>query len=629
MNVLFAAIAATSVLADGAVTFTRDIAPILSARCASCHHPDGPAPFSLLTYDDARRRASQIAAVTGRRYMPPWKPEPGFGTFVGERRLTDEQIQRIRRWATAGAVEGKGSLPAADQPPPRTGVWQNGEPDLIVTLPVYTLRGDGADVFRNFVVPVPGPGLRYVRGLEFRPGSRAVHHANIRIDPTPASRRLDEADPAPGYEGVILRSADYPDGHFLGWTPGQSPPLAPNGQAWRLDAGSDLVVQLHLQPTGKPELVQPAIGLYFTREPPTETPAILRLGRQNLDIPPGAADYRVVDSYVVPVDVEVRAIQPHAHYRAREVNAWATLPDGSRRWLIRIRNWDFNWQDQYRYTSPFWLPAGTKLESEYVFDNSVNNPRNPDRPPRRVSWGWRSSDEMGDVWVQVVTRTEHDRVRLNREFRRKMASEDAIGCEALVAREPDHVNLRNDAALLYLELGQAELALKHFAAVARLQPQSPAAHYNVATALEAAGRRDAAVAAYEQALALDPEYSPAHNNLGNLLLDARQVDQARHHYERAVAAQASNAEAHNNLGGVLLVFREIEAAIDHLQEALRLRPAYPEAHFNLARAYAAAGRFEDAIRTAMIAADEAAAFDKPRLSAQIGEELRLYRQGRR
>src|SRR5258708_24872666 len=161
---------------------------------------------------------------------------------------------------------------------------------------------------------------------------------------------------------MILHSAGYPDGHFLGGTPGQAPPLAPDDLAWRLAAGEDLVVQLRLQPTGKPERVRPSIGLYFSKQQPARTPAILRLGRQNLDIPPGTRDYRVTDAYVLPVDAEIRAIQPHAHYRARSVSAIARLPDGTRRPLIAIRHWDFNWQDQYRYAMPFWLPAGTKLE---------------------------------------------------------------------------------------------------------------------------------------------------------------------------------------------------------------------------------------------------------------------------
>jgi tetratricopeptide (TPR) repeat protein/mono/diheme cytochrome c family protein len=604
------------------VTFAHDVAPILYSHCVSCHRPEGPAPFSLLTFDDARRRAAQIAAVTKSRYMPPWKPEPGFGALVGERRLSDEQIEVIDRWTSTGRLEG----PAAEATPPRAGAgWQLGEPDLVVTLPEYTLQADGSDVFRNFVVAVPGAGARYVRGLEFRPGSRAVHHANIRVDPTPASRRLDAADPAPGYEGTILRSADYPDGHFLGWTPGQASPLSGSDLAWRLAAGSDLVVQLHLQPTGKPEPLRPSSGLYFTSEAPSQTPTILRLGRQDLDIPAGAAAHHISDSYVLPVDAELRAIQPHAHYRARSVAAWANLPGGGRRPLLLIRNWDFNWQDQYRYATPFWVPAGTKLEMEYVFDNSDANPRNPSHPARRVEWGWRSSDEMADVWIQVMTRTDADRARLGVDVRRKMAAEDVVGCETLVARQPDYADLRNDAASLYLELGQPQRALTHFAAVRQLQPQSAVARYNVAVTLEALGRTADAAREYEAALQFDPAYSVAHNNLGSLMVAQGRVDDARSHYERAVASGPANAEARNNLGAILIAANEAGAAIPQLLEAIRLRPVYAEAHYNLARAYASAGRFAEAVTEAALAEAQAAAAGKSALTALIRDDLQRYR----
>jgi tetratricopeptide (TPR) repeat protein/mono/diheme cytochrome c family protein len=610
---------------DRSVTFTKDVAPILYGECATCHQPDGPAPFSLITYDDARRHAAQIVSATARRYMPPWKPERGYGEFVGERRLSDAQIATIRLWAATGRLEGNASdLP---EPPRFSSGWQIGEPDLVVTIPEYTLRAQGTDVFRNFVIAVPGSGTRYVRALEFRPGNRAVHHANIRIDPTPASRRLDEADPEPGYEGVILHSADYPDGHFLGWTPGQTPPPGPNALAWRLDAGNDLVVQLHLRPTGKPERIGPSIGLYFASDPPARTPAILRLGRQSLDIPAGARDFRVVDAYVLPVDAEIRAIQPHAHYRARLVSASATLPDGARRPLILIRNWDFNWQDQYRYAAPFWVPAGTKLEMEYSFDNSDKNPRNPNRPPGRVSWGWRSSDEMADIWIQVMTRTESDRARLIGDVRRKMAAEDAIGCETLIARQPEYADLRNDAASLYLELGQPRDALRHFEAAARLQPQSAPAHYNVGVALEALGRTGEAAGQYEAALQLDQTYSRAHNNLGSLRLADGRFDEARREFERAVESGPDNAEAHNNLGAVLLAAGEAAASIRELERAIRLRPTYPEAHFNLARAYASTRQMDAAIRSATLAEAQAREAGKIDLIARIREQLQIYRAG--
>jgi tetratricopeptide (TPR) repeat protein/mono/diheme cytochrome c family protein len=605
------------------LTFTHDIAPILYRHCATCHRPDGAAPFSLLNYEDARRRAAQIATVTASRYMPPWKPEAGFGDFAGERRLTDEEVETIDRWSKGGVLEGNpGDLP----PQPRWSAgWQLGEPDLVVALPEYTLSADGADIFRNFVVTVPGTTTRYVRGFEFRPGGRAVHHANIRLDPTPASKRLDGADPAPGYEGMVLHSADYPDGHFLGWTPGQATPLSSSELAWRLGPGNDLVVQLHLQPTGKPEVLRPSIGLYFSPEPPTATPAILRLGRQDLDIAPGDAAYRASDSYVLPVDAEIRAIQPHAHYRARRVSAFATIPGAGRRPLIVIRNWDFNWQDQYRYNAPFWVPAGTKLEIEYEFDNSDQNPRNPTQPPGRVGWGWRSSDEMADVWIQVMTRTEADRLRLVADVRHKMAAEDVVGCETLVAREPDYIDLRNDTASLYLELGQPQKALTHFAAVRRLKPQSAVARYNVAVTLEALGRPADAQAEYEAAIHFDPQYSAAHNNLGSLLVSQGRIADARAHYERAVATGPANAEARNNLGAVLVAFSEFDAAIPYLREAIRLRNQYPEAHYNLARALAGNNKWAEAIDEAVIAEQQASAMGKAALAAQVRDELNTYR----
>jgi tetratricopeptide (TPR) repeat protein len=596
------------------VTFARDIAPIIYRACAPCHHRGGSGPFDLVTYDEVRKRAGLIARVTKTRYMPPWKPDGG--DFLGERHLADAEILAFERWAEAGAPEGLAS--DAPAPPRFTAGWLAGEPDLVVTLPEYQLHADGADVFRNFVVPIPAAATRFVRGVEFRPGSRAVHHANIRIDATPASRRLDEADPEPGYEGTILHSADFPDGHFLGWTPGQAPPLAPPDMAWRLESGSDFVVQLHMRPTGRVERVRPAIALYFTGDAPMRTPTIFRLGRQHLDIAPGV-EQRVTDTFTLPVDVEVRAIQPHAHYRARTLEVSATPKHGARQTLLAIRDWDFNWQDQYRYRAPIHLPAGTTIEMQYAFDNSASNPRNPDRPPRRVSWGWRSSDEMADVWIQVMTPTDADRARLAAETRRKMAIEDTIGCETLIAREPAYAALRNDAAALYLEIGQPDRALRHFEVVRRLQPQSAVAQYNVGVALEALSRSSDAAARYEAAIRLDPGYSAAHNNLGNLWLARGRLADARREYERAVESGPANAEAHNNLGAVLLAAGDLRGAIRLVSDAIRLRAIYPEAHFNLARAYAASGQMSDARREAATAEAQAAAAGKTELATTIRE----------
>ena len=528
-------------------TYARDIAPLAADRCTMCHHAGGSAPFGLTTYSDVKRHATQIAQVTRARLMPPWKADPADGPFVGQHPLTDAEIALIDRWVTGGEAEGNISdAPRVQRWPDG---WQLGTPDLVVSIPTpYTLQASGTDVFRIFVIPLPVDRTRFVRGLEFRPGNaRVVHHANIRLDRTPASRQLDDADPGPGYSGLMLRSAQYPDGHFLGWTPGQIAPLVPKGLAWRLDPHTDLVVEIHMQPSGKDESVRPSIGLYFSDEPPTATPAMLRLGRQNIDIPAGTSRYTVTDSYVLPVDVDVEAVQPHAHYRARDVRGTATLPDGSTRTLIHIRDWDFRWQHVYRYVEPFALPKGTTLAMEYTYDNSTSNVRNPEHPPKRARWGQRSSDEMGDLWVQVLPRSEDDLVKLVRDFRPKVAAEDAIGCEMEIERHPSDAALHDDAAMLYLELSRFEDAIRHFRAALALKPDSAVAHYNVGTALTLARRLDEAAQEYQAALRIDPDYPKAHNNLASIWLSQQKYDDATREFEMVVRLQPDSISALENL----------------------------------------------------------------------------------
>ena len=298
--------------------------------------------------------------------MPPWKSEPGYGEFVGQRPLADAEINLIQQWVDGGALEGNPrDLPRL---PPRTDGWQLGRPDLILPSgDAYTLPAEGTDLFRVFVLPIPTTVARHVKGIEFRPDHpHVVHHANILLDRTSTSRARNEEDPTLGERGLLAATAAYPPGYFLGWTPGQPEPLLPQGLSWRLDPGTDLVVQLHMKPSGKPEPIQFKVGFFFGPEAPERTPALLRLGRQNLDIPAGEKNSRVTDTYVLPVDVEVLALKPHAHYRAREMRASATLPDGTRKWLLYIRDWDFMWQHTYRPITPIFLRQGSTLTMEYL-----------------------------------------------------------------------------------------------------------------------------------------------------------------------------------------------------------------------------------------------------------------------
>ena len=649
------------------LTFTNDIAPIIWTRCASCHRPGEIGPFSLITYDDVRRHAAQIAAVTARRIMPPWKPVAGKGDFQSERRLSDPELQSLQQWIASGAPEGDA---AALPPPPNwTDGWQLGIPDLVVRMPeAYTVPADGADVFRTFVIPIPVSGPRYVRAIEFHPGNaRVVHHANLGVDRTRSSRQLDARDPEPGYAGSMERDARYPEGQLLGWTPGQAPHPAPEGTQWRLEPGSDLVVQLHLQPTGKVERVGVTVGFFFTDTAPTRTPVGLRLGSETIDIPPGAQDYIVADRYQLPVDVEVLAVQPHAHNLGRRMEAKAELPDGTIRWLIAVDDWDFRWQDVYRYAAPFVLPKGTTLSMRYTYDNSADNPRNPHRPPARVVWGQNTSDEMGDFWIQVIPRAGADEPILTADFRRKAHAEDLAAYTKLLRSDPANP-LRHDAvASLYLDAGLLDDAIAQYRQSLRLNRESAPTHYNLGFALSSRGRREEAIAEFQEALRIDPEYAQAHNNLGALLQISGQPDAALEHYRRAAAINPDNVESHANLGQLLSIRgRATEAAAqfvealalrgDNVQalgglawiratasdpalrdaaEAVRLAERAAEATRRrdvtaldaLAAAYAAAGRYEEAVRVARTGLELSTSAGQVAVAAQFRQRVELYQTG--
>ena len=589
-----------------------------------CHRPGGDAPFSLLTYSAVRQRAKIVAAVTARRQMPPWKAETDAGAFEGLQPLSAKEIDAIRQWADSAMPEGEpGDLPKV---PHWSDGWQLGSPDLVVTAPqAYTLQADGADEYRTFVIPVPIERRRNVRGMEFRPGAAGVvHHANILLDQTPRSRELDERDPSPGYDGPLARTAMNPEGHFLGYTPGRPDPLLPKGLAWRLDPGTDLVLQLHLKPTGRPETIRPLAAFYFTDDTPARIPFIMRLGRQALDIAPGEKSYRITDSYVVPVDLQLQSLKPHAHYLAREIRALATFPDGTTKRLLYIRDWDFKWQNVYRFATPVALPRGSTLAMEFTYDNSDSNARNPTRPPRAVTWGPASTDEMGDLWVQVLPRDDGARAILARDFRPKAAAEEIVGYRGLLAREPDNPILNDDIALLYLELGQPDASVAHFERSLRVQPDSAAGRFNLGTALMAAGRNGDAVDQLEEAVRLRPDYAPAHNNLGNALAEQNRLDEAVSHYVAALHLDPNHARAHNGIATVLMERGRLDEAVSHLRAALKIEPGLGEAHHNMGRIEQARGRYAEAVRhfrDAAAAHAAGGAFDKA--LAIVAEAIKL------
>lgn len=367
--------------------------------------------------------------------MPPWLPEPGFGNFAEERRLTAEQKGILQQWVEEGAMEGVAT--PAIRAPVFEGGWTLGPPDLVVTLPEsYELGADGPDLYRNFVVPVPISEDRYVRAVEFAPGNtRVVHHAFIKVDAKRASRLLDARDAEPGFPGLTV-PAEMPNGQFLTWQPGKQPSVAPEGLSWKLPGQCDLVLQLHLKRTGKPESVRPSIGLYFTNAAPTRVAAKMVLSSIALDFPPGASNQVVTDSFTLPVDAEAIAVLPHAHYLAREMQSYATLPDGSRRWLLLIKEWDFKWQGDYRYAEPVPLPKGSTVHLRFTYDNSTNNLRNPNTPPQRVKYGPQTADEMCEVWLQLLPRSPDGLATLNTALEGHSREIMRIAAERRVAVDP-------------------------------------------------------------------------------------------------------------------------------------------------------------------------------------------------
>jgi hypothetical protein len=391
---VLALLLAAAIPALSAPVFTRDVAPILYKHCAVCHHEGEVAPFSLISYDDAKKRARLLAEVTRTRQMPPWKPLPGYNHFAGARRLTEAEIQTIQRWAATGAHEGNSaSLPAA---PTFPADWQLGKPDLVVQLPQpFDIPADGQDVYECFIVPMDLPRDRFIKAVEFRPSNRhVVHHALMFADAGQRSR--ESRYPCFGTIGLL------PTLGIGGWSPGMGPIQMLAGAAPPLQARSKLVAQVHYHPDGKPEQDQWSVGFYFTDQAPVRRVVDVGLSSKAIDIPAGDAHYVVRAHFTIPIAIDAVGIIPHAHLLCREMHGWAILPNGRKQWLLNIRDWDFNWQDQFQYAQPIRLPADTRIEMEFIYDNSTANPRNPNSPPQRVQWGPGTNDEMAGLHVQSI-----------------------------------------------------------------------------------------------------------------------------------------------------------------------------------------------------------------------------------
>ena len=541
-------------------TFTEHIAPMMFNQCVPCHRPGQVAPFSLITYDDVRKRAKQLVEVTDSRYMPPFLPDASATDFRNARHLHENEIEGLKRWVEQDCPEGDpAKLPTV---PEFSSDWQLGEPDLIVEMDrEYTLPPEGENVFRHFVIPMPNKKLRYVRGFEFRTTNpRIVHHARFLFDATTQSRQLDEADPEPGFAlGMGAGSGRDPDGHWLGWTPGKQPVLREKKYAWLLKPGQDLVVELHMLPTGKPEPVKCSLAFYFSDEPPTDLPVIIRMGPTTIDIPPGENNYEHAEQFTIPADVDLLNVYPHAHLLGKTMESYATLPDGNRLCLIKIDDWDFNWQDEYQFEDPIRLPRGSVIDMKFTYDNSTDNVRNPNSPPKRVLQGSETSDEMGDLWFQMVPVSRVDR---------------PVVYDAVMRREARWV-IRE--AKFLAEQNPTPKTLAHYGSILQMQRN-----------YDEARRR------YTQALNLDPKLTPALTGLGIVEMMSQNYDRAATALERALKSRPDDPTATRTLGLVRVQQKRHMQAIPLLRKFLLGTRNDSEAWLHLALCYEATNETEAA-----------------------------------
>jgi Flp pilus assembly protein TadD len=560
------------------ITFNHDIAPIIFHSCSSCHRPGEAAPFSLLTYTDVKKHVRQIAEVARARSMPPWLPQPQELNFADEARLTNAEIQRIADWVEQGAIEGDPKdLPSE---PKFVEGWRLGKPDLILTASKpFTLPPSGTDTYWNFIFPVPIDGTRWVKAVEIRPGDkRYVHHANILVDRAEESRHR-ESEPGAGFGGMEIRIESQvfdPDSHLLFWKPGTMPSAEPDGMALRLDKGTDLILNTHLQPSGKPEVIQPSIGLYFTEKPATKFPMLLQLENDaKLDIPAGDKSFLVTDDFTLPVDVDLLGIYPHAHYLGKDIEATATLPDGTRKTLIHIPQWNLNWQAVYRYAERVTLPKGTTVSLRYTYDNSDENPMNPNHPPIRVKGGNRSTDEMCHLWLQVLP-VNFDPAKGDP----RMELQEALARHNVEKNPGDFEAHYNLAAMLQAK-NQLTAAVNEYETAVRLRPDDAAANNGLGAALLAAGQPRPATAVLMQAIEARPDYAAAHYNLGIALTQMGDMERAADQFGIVVKLKPNDANAEANLGAAFAEMGKYPEAKAHLERALQIDPNQQDAKDNL------------------------------------------------
>ncbi len=409
-NLILTLVIATFSLSQAQVTYSEHIAPIIYKNCTSCHRQGEIGPMPFTNYNEVMAWAGMIQYTTEIKYMPPWQPDKTFSTFVGEKGLTDAEIQLIKDWVAAGTPQGD---PALEPPlPVFPSGSQLGSPDLVLEMSEdYFIEGNNTDDYRVFVLPTGLTQDREIAAIEFRPGnSKAVHHALIAYETNGAGAAMDAQTPEYGFES--FGSFGVPtQGTFTGYTPGIQPLMYPEGVGITLPAGADLLVQVHYAPLPTDETDRSRVNIFFKDPTDTITREVQRPRITPFNLDGGFASFRIPPDTIIDFhgtwdvvdDISFISIYPHMHYLGKFWELFAVTPTNDTINIIRINQWDFNWQGAYTFDRMKKIPAGSVVHVNASYDNTANNPYNPSNPPVMVTWGEGTKDEMylvGTEWVE-------------------------------------------------------------------------------------------------------------------------------------------------------------------------------------------------------------------------------------
>ncbi len=387
--------------------YYEHIEPIIQNNCVSCHNPKGMGPFSLMTFADVSDKGKFIAHVTKIKYMPPWKADLNFQSFKNERFLKQEEIDLIQLWVATGMPKGKKrKMKASEEKKVRP------HPDLTLSMNTsFPIPNTAVEEFRFFNIPTNLTRDVYLSGVDFVPGSKQVHHSRIMADSTQKMRGingLSELDPAiKEFQKIPLA-----DEFLYGWVPGNEGIVFPAGTGKKLLKGTDLILNIHYSPTSKEQQDKSSINLYFTKNPVDREVKTMTLRENDISnqpfFLPAQSQPTFYMSYKIEKDISLISVLPHMHFLGKSFVAVASTQLGETIPLIRIENWDFNWQSTYIYKNLLKIPAGSVILVAAAYDNTSLNNANPHNPPRDIGYGWNSTDEMCNLIIYYVDYQEGD-----------------------------------------------------------------------------------------------------------------------------------------------------------------------------------------------------------------------------